>query len=291
MFDIKVARHSGFCFGVKRAMNIIDEVTKDNRGADVYTLGPIIHNPQTVEKLNKKGVFVLNDPEEVKEGVVILRTHGVEKDVLLKLKKKKRVKIIDATCPFVGRAQEYVKKLHKMNYPVVIIGEKNHPEVLALKSQIESNVIVLENYSDIEELKKFKGTTVGIVSQTTQSEDKFKKMVCMMFDYFKEIVIYNTICNATYYRQSAAIELAKEVDVMLIVGGFNSANTKRLYSLSRKILKKTHHIETEKDIKKAWLEGIDKIGIAAGASTPDWIIKSVIKKLKEIDNSKGGTLK
>jgi len=289
MFEIIVAKHSGFCFGVKRAMNIIEEVARENIGSNVYTLGPIIHNPQTVEKLAKKGISVLKSTSEIKEGVVILRTHGVEREELEKLKKKKNVKIIDATCPFVGRAQDYVIKLHKMNYPVVIIGEKNHPEVLALKSQIKSNVLVLEKYSDIEELKKLKGHTIGIVSQTTQSEEKFKKMVCMMFDYFKEILIYNTICNATYYRQTAAIDLAKEVDMMLIIGGYNSANTKRLYSLSRKIQKRTHHIETESDLQERWFLEVKRIGIAAGASTPDWIIKNVIKKIEKID--KGGTKK
>ncbi len=282
MFNIIIAEHSGFCFGVKRAINLVDEIASEYKGEKIYTLGPIIHNPQTVRELEEKGVNVIEDVDDVKEGIVVLRTHGVPKEELNKLLSKK-VKIIDATCPFVSKAQENVRELNEREYPIIIIGEKEHPEVIALKSQIETDVYVIENENDFEILKEIEGDKIGIVSQTTQNNEKFKQMVFTIFDYFKEIQVYNTICNATFLRQKSAIELAKKVDLMIVIGGYNSANTKRLYSLCKNILDKTYHIETEKNIDTSWFESnVKNIGIAAGASTPDWIIENVINFIKKI---------
>lgn len=280
--EIKVAKYSGFCFGVKRAMNMISEVSDKYSDREIYTLGPIIHNPQTVQKLKEEGINVLNDIDNIEKGVVILRTHGVEKTILEKLKKKD-VTIIDAICPFVRRAQDYVTKLHDEKYPVIIIGEINHPEVKALKSQAEDNVWVIQNADDLEQLRSIKSESVGVISQTTQDLDHFKKMIMEIFNYFKEMRIYNTICNATALRQQSAVNLARDVDAMFIIGGFNSANTKRLYELCRRIHKNTYHIETKNDIKDDMLgKEIKTIGIAAGASTPDWIIDEIKENLKKI---------
>lgn len=282
MLNIHVAEHSGFCFGVKRAINMIENVAEEYSGQQIFTLGPIIHNPQTVKKLSDEGINVLENADDAQSGVVILRTHGVELSLLEKLKKK-NVTIIDATCPFVGRAQEYVKELHDRNYPVIIIGEKDHPEVRALKSQIEAGAYVLSDPDDLSVLKNIHSSKAGIVCQTTQDSGNFKKMTTLLFDYFKELHIYNTICNATQLRQSSAIEMAKRTDMMIIIGGFNSANTKRLFELCKNIQVKTYHIETESDIKKEWFdESIKDVGIAAGASTPDWIIENVKNYLKKI---------
>jgi len=280
VIKVYVAKHSGFCFGVKRAMNIIDDVAKSNHKKPVYTLGPIIHNPQTVDKLKERGIEPLDDIKGIKDGTVVLRTHGVEKPLLENLQSS-GLDIIDATCPFVSRAQEYVKKLSESGYNVIIIGEKNHPEVLALKSQVR-DAIVIENSDEIRKIKSLKGTKVGIVSQTTQSIENFKAMVCLVMDYYKEVLVINTICNATSQRQEAAIALAKKVDLMLIVGGKNSGNTKRLYILCRRIAKHTYHIETEKEIKKTMLKGVESVGIAAGASTPDFIVNAVKTNIKKI---------
>lgn len=287
MLNIFIAENSGFCFGVKRAINIIDNVKNDHRDEKVYTLGPIIHNPQTVKRLTEEGIEVLEDIDSINSGVVILRTHGVERSILEKLEKKD-ITIIDATCPFVGRAQEYVRELNERNYPVIIIGEKDHPEVMALKSQTDKEVYVVSQKDDYTVLKNLHSNRIGIVSQTTQNSDNFKSITSDLMDYFKELHIYNTICNATQLRQNSAIALAKSVDMMIIVGGFNSANTKRLYDLCRNILDRTYHIETEEGIKREWLKkDIHNVGIAAGASTPDWIIDNVkdyLKKYKEEQN-------
>ncbi|MGE3063495.1 MAG: 4-hydroxy-3-methylbut-2-enyl diphosphate reductase [bacterium] len=280
MIKVYIAKHSGFCFGVKRAMNIIDDVAKTSKKKPIYTLGPIIHNPQTVDKLKERGVTPLDDIKNIEEGTVVLRTHGVEKNLLEKLKSS-NLDVIDATCPFVSRAQNYVKKLRKNGYNVIIVGENNHPEVLALKSQVK-DAIVIENAEEIEKIKILKGQKVGIVSQTTQSIENFKAMVCLVMDYFKEVLVINTICSATSQRQEAAIALAEKVDLMLIVGGKNSGNTKRLYTLCRRIATHTYHIETEKEIKKSMLKGVKSIGIAAGASTPDWIVNDVKTNIKKI---------
>jgi len=280
--DIRIAQHSGFCFGVKRAMNMINEVSKQYKDMPIHTLGPIIHNPQAVKKLKDQGIDVLNTIDNLNNDVIILRTHGVEKSILDELKEK-NVIIIDATCPFVRRAQDYVLKLHNEDYPVIIIGEVNHPEVKALKSQAEGNVKVIQNETDFKQIREIKGDRIGIVSQTTQEIEHFKKMIDEILDYFKELRVYNTICNATAQRQKSAVDLAKEVDAMFIIGGYNSANTKRLYELCRRILPNTFHIETENDIKGDSLDdSIKSIGLAAGASTPDWIIEDVKKYLKKI---------
>lgn len=280
--DIRIAENSGFCFGVKRAMNMISEVSDTYKGRHIYTLGPIIHNPQTVQKLKSEGIDVLKDINDIDRGVVILRTHGVEKEILEQLREKD-VTIIDAICPFVRRAQDYVTKLHNENYPVIVIGEINHPEVKALKSQAKDNVWVIQNVDDLEQLRSIKSDSVGIVSQTTQDQEHFKAMIMEIFNYFKEMRIYNTICNATSLRQQSAVNLARDVDVMFIVGGFNSANTKRLYELCSRILPETYHIETKDNITENMIkEKTGRIGIAAGASTPDWIIEEVKEYLKKI---------
>lgn len=280
MIKIYVAKHSGFCFGVKRAMHIIDDVSKSGKSKPIYTLGPIIHNPQTVDKLKKKGISPLDNLDNLRSGTVILRTHGVEKNLLKELKSK-RVDVIDATCPFVSRAQDYVRTLHENGYKVIIVGERNHPEVLALKSQID-DAIILESLKDIVKIKNIETQRVGIVSQTTQSIENFKAMVNLVMDYFKEVLVINTICNATSQRQESAIALSRKVDLMLIVGGKNSGNTMRLYTLCKRIAKHTYHIETEKEIKKSMLKNVKSVGIAAGASTPDWIVKNVKTFIKKI---------
>ncbi|MDY6786730.1 MAG: 4-hydroxy-3-methylbut-2-enyl diphosphate reductase [candidate division WOR-3 bacterium] len=284
MYRIITAEHSGFCFGVKRAINMIEEVSNRYSGEDIYTLGPIIHNPQTVERMKKKGVKVLNTAEEIssiESGVVILRTHGIEKHILDMLEKKD-VTLIDATCPFVRKAQDYVVHLNNEGFPIIIIGEPNHPEVKALKSQIAEKVLVIAGKDDVVKIKNLESGRVGIVSQTTQNYEDFKSTINVLCDYFKELHIYNTICNATSLRQQAAVSLAKRADMMLIIGGYNSANTKRLYNLCRRIQERTYHIETIGNIEDSWFEdGIETIGIAAGASTPDWIIEDVKNYLKD----------
>ncbi|HAF08089.1 MAG: 4-hydroxy-3-methylbut-2-enyl diphosphate reductase [bacterium] len=281
---IVVAKNSGFCFGVKRAMKMIDDLEKQSKEKPLYTLGPIIHNPQVVDSLKEKGILPLNDVSKMKKGSLILRTHGVEKTLLDKIKRKK-IKYIDATCPFVANAHNYAKKLFKEGYLVVIFGETEHPEVLAINSQIDNKGIVVEKKEDIKKIVNMKNKRIGVISQTTQSLEKFKEIVTELMDNFKEIYVVNTICNATSLRQNSAVEVANKVDLMLVIGGKNSGNTKRLFQICYSLNRNTFHIETYKEIKsfKERVLKSKKVGLVAGASTPDWIIKEVVNYLKKID--------
>lgn len=281
---IIVAKNSGFCFGVKRAMKLIEDLEKNSSEKPLYTLGPIIHNPQVVESLKEKGIFPLHDVSEMGKGKLILRTHGIEKKLLEKIKRK-NIEYIDATCPFVANAHNYVIKLFKEGYQVAIFGEKDHPEVLAINSQIDNKGVVIEKKDDVKKLFDMKTRKIGIISQTTQSLEKFKEIVNELMEYFKEIYVVNTICNATSLRQRSAIDVARKVDLMLVIGGKNSGNTKRLYQICSQLNKNTFHIETSKELEsfKSKILKSERVGIVAGASTPDWIIDDVKKYLKKID--------
>jgi 4-hydroxy-3-methylbut-2-enyl diphosphate reductase len=272
MQKIKIADKSGFCFGVTRAISLAEKTADSNR--KVYTLGPIIHNPQEVKRLEKKGIKILKDPNKVKDGIIILRTHGIPLALHNKLEKKKNIDIIDATCPFVKRAQDIVKELSSSDSKdetIVIAGEKVHPEVIALVSYGNGKCVVVENAQEAKKLKT-KGS-LNIVSQTTQTPENFNGIVNCLKKRYK-VKVHNTICKATFDRQEAAEKLAKTVDLMIVIGGKNSGNTTRLAQICA-AKTKTHHIETVEDIKTGWFKNVRRIGLTAGASTPGWIVKQV----------------
>ncbi|WP_413853703.1 4-hydroxy-3-methylbut-2-enyl diphosphate reductase [Candidatus Ruminimicrobium bovinum] len=273
---IKIAESSGFCFGVRRAIELAEKVSQESD--NVYTFGPLIHNPQEVERLNKKGIEVINDYSKIQDGILVLRTHGIELNVYNKLSENKKLKIIDATCPFVKRAQDIVKELSDISQQIVIVGEKTHPEVVALVSYGKGKCIVVENKNDIEKVKKT--DIIYIVSQTTQSPKNFDDIVKEIAKISK-VKIYNTICKATFDRQSSAEKLAKSVDIMIVIGGKNSGNTRRLFQICSSAVE-TYHIESGDEIKNDWFTNKQKIGITAGASTPDWIIKNIKNKIEKI---------
>jgi 4-hydroxy-3-methylbut-2-enyl diphosphate reductase len=274
---IYTAKTAGFCFGVKRAIDIAFKVAKEKKKG-IFTLGPIIHNPQVVEQLKDKGIYPIDDIKG-KKGInaVIIRTHGIPIDLHNKILSK-GYKIIDATCPFVKKAQFYAKLLKEQNYQVIILGEKNHPEVKSLMSYAGKDSIVVDSNIPFSKLK----SRIGIVVQTTQPIDALKKFLSEVIGYSKEIKIYNTICNSTALRLKETEKLAKKVDIMFVVGGKNSANTTQLAKLCKSLCVKTYHIETPNEIKKSWLKETNIIGITAGASTPDWIIKEVEKRIGDI---------
>ena len=283
MVEIIVAPNAGFCFGVKRAVKLAEEsasLVKD--GLRVYTLGPIIHNPQEVNRLSLKGVKPLNG-EELREGdAIIIRSHGIPPEKERELKEK-GLRLIDATCPYVKAVHEAVCKLCEEGYFVVLVGEKDHPEVIGTLGYLKEcggRGVVVESLKDLEEA--FKYDRVGVVSQTTQSEKFFKEVVGELALWVKELKIINTICNATSVRQEDVYRIAPEVDVMIVVGGKNSGNTRRLYKISKTINPNSYHIETEEEIDPSWFRNAKKVGITAGASTPDWIIQKVRVKIEEI---------
>ncbi|MDR0398191.1 4-hydroxy-3-methylbut-2-enyl diphosphate reductase [Candidatus Endomicrobiellum devescovinae] len=274
--EIKTAANAGFCFGVKRAIGLVEKTL--NEKPEVYTLGPIIHNPQEVKRLKEKGVKILNDIDCVKSGCIILRTHGISLELLNRLEKDKTLYIIDATCPFVKKAQDIIKNLSSQETTIVIVGENSHPEVEALVSYGAGKCVVIENP---REALEFKGIgDLNIVSQTTQTPQNFNVIVEILKKRFK-VNIYNTICEATLERQESAKKLAKKVDLMIVIGGKNSGNTTRLAEIC-KAQTKTYHIETIDELDAKWFNNIKTVGLTAGASTPDNIIKSVQRRLGEI---------
>lgn len=274
--EVLLADYLGFCYGVKRAIKIAKEhvSTKDNPAA---TLGPIIHNPQMVERLKNDGVGAINSLDEMDKGTVIIRSHGVG-PVVYDEAEKKGLAVVDATCPHVRRAQLAAKDLVKEGYSVVIIGEKNHPEVKSIFEWTNGSAVITQT---VEEAKAVApAAKLGIVSQTTFSGENFKAIVLKLLDKSQELKIERTICTATDQRQKAAMDLASKVDLMLVIGGKNSANTTRLYQLCAEKCT-TYHIETAKELESRWFDNVNKIGITAGASTPDWIIKEVYVKCQK----------
>ena len=270
--EVILAEHLGFCYGVKRAI----EIARQNASTDgtSSTLGPIIHNPQMVERLKNEGVGTVSSLDEMEDGLVIIRSHGVGPKVYEEAEYR-GLELVDATCPHVKKAQLSAKLLSEEGYTVVIVGEKNHPEVKSIFEWTEQNAYIIETEAEVDALPSI--GKLGIVSQTTFSGEKFRSIVSCLLEKSREIKILRTICTATDLRQASALELAKNVDVMIVVGGKNSANTSRLAQLCATKCK-TYHIETVAELQDEWLDHVNKIGITAGASTPDWIIKEVYKQ-------------
>ena len=278
MVKITIAKSAGFCFGVKRAIDLAQDIASKN--SDVYTFGPLIHNPQEVARLEKENIKVIEDYSKIEKGVLVLRTHGIPLDIYENLSKKENIKIVDAACPFVKKAQDIIKELSKDSEQIVIVGEKKHPEVVALVSYGKGKCLVVEDKDDVKNVKKT--DIIYIVSQTTQSPKKFEEIVNEI-SKISQVKVFNTICRATFDRQSAAAKLAKEVNVMIVIGGKNSGNTTRLYQICSNITK-TYHIEDVDEIEPAWFDKVESVGITAGASTPDWIIENIKRRIKEITN-------
>lgn len=273
-----IAKSAGFCFGVKRAMEIAKEASQ-KFPKDLYTLGPLIHNPQAVEFLEKLGVVVKDRIEHIPRGTVIFRSHGVSLRDLLKAREKK-LRIIDATCPIVKRAQFYATYLYRHGYDLLIVGDSKHPEVEAIRSYIKKRVDVVEEVEAAQQLGPWE--KLGVIAQTTQTFSRFKGIVSVCLERAKELRVFNTICHATTLRQMEAVEIAKKVDCMIVIGGYNSGNTQRLAAICREIQPQTYHIETAKELRPRGLVGREKIGLTAGASTPSWIIHDVATKIQQL---------
>ncbi|MBU4310078.1 4-hydroxy-3-methylbut-2-enyl diphosphate reductase [bacterium] len=267
-----VARGSGFCFGVKRALEIVEKALREERGP-FYTLGPLIHNPQVVEKLSQKGLKIIDNLKGIKEGTFIIRSHGLPR-ATIELARKKGLRIIDATCPYVKRAQERARELEAGGYQLVIVGDRDHPEV---KSMASEKSIILQRPSQVEKIESY--PRMGVVAQTTQSLENFKGVVKRLGKKAEELKVCATICSAVSRQQRSTRKLAKQADLVLIIGGRNSANTKRLFQISKGFTE-THHIERLSEIDPSWLKNKKMVGISAGASTPKWLINEVAREVK-----------
>jgi (E)-4-hydroxy-3-methyl-but-2-enyl pyrophosphate reductase len=270
MKTIIIAKTAGFCMGVKRAVDMAMNAPKKEI-SPIYTYGPLIHNSQVSELLEKKGIFVLSEIPKKGSGTVIIRAHGIPLSDKEKLKNK-GFKIINATCPHVVKVQNIIYKHQKKGYASIIIGDKEHPEVIGLMGYAGGKGFVIKSIEAFENLPKFKKAI--IVAQTTQSGNLFNKIV----EHAKkdsDIKIFNTICDSTKKRQDEIKELTKSVDAAVIVGGRHSGNTCRLAEIAAKSGKPSFHIETEKELDLSLLASADRIAITAGASTPSWVIKNV----------------
>ncbi len=276
--EIIKAKRAGFCFGVKRAIDITFNTARKEK-AGIFTLGPIIHNPQVIGKLKDEGIMPvdINDIGEKDVKVLIIRTHGIPVQVYDNISAR-GFKIIDATCPFVKKAQRYTKHLAKKGYQVVILGNRDHPEVMGLVSFAGEDVLVVDEETPLRGCK----SKVGIVVQTTQPIEALKKVLSRIVEQAREVKVYNTICNSTALRLKETGDMARRADVMVVVGGKNSANTTQLANLCRSLEVKTFHIETADEIEDVWLKSSKTVGITAGASTPDWLISEVEKRIRDI---------
>ncbi len=273
--EIFLAESAGFCFGVKRALETALQTEREYEGTPIYTLGPLIHNPQVVAELEQKGISVLDRPGDIDKGVVIVRCHGVSPFIKEDLVRR-GIRVVDATCPFVRRAMRLAGQLKDEGYQVVIVGDESHPEVQAIAGALENTAWILKSPRTIDELPSAK--RIGLVAQTTQSKDNFRDCVSGFIGKAEEIKAFDTVCTATEQRQRAAQDLATQVDVMVVIGGHHSANTKRLMEVCQKSGARAYHIETPEELDFSWFEGMNKVGITAGASTPNWLIEEVYLK-------------
>jgi len=271
---IKLASSYGFCYGVKRAIKIAEEHPQSS------TYGPLIHNKDEINRLKQNfDVSLANTLDEAKEAkAVVIRTHGIPKNELKELKREGK-KIINATCPFVTTPQQIVQKMSQEDYSIVIFGDKNHPEIKGVVSYAKDpkDAFVILSPEDIENLPL--KSKVAVVAQTTRKPSEFTKIVSELILKAKEVRVFNTICNATFENQDAAADLAKEADVMIIIGGKNSSNTKQLYLISKNYCQDSYHIENETELQSEWFKGKRLCGISAGASTPDWVVQNVVDKI------------
>jgi len=276
--EILLAKSAGFCFGVKRATQMAFAAAAEY--PHICSLGPIIHSPQVVDKLAEQGVEVVEQVENIPAGAVIIRSHGVTAGEIQAILDRD-LTIVDATCPFVKKAQAHAAGLAAEDYSLVIVGEAEHPEVQGIVSYAATGKVqVVANADEAEQLPRL--GRVGIVAQTTQSFENLRQVVDICLKKSQELRVFNTICDATSVRQNEACEIARQVDVMLVIGGYNSANTTRLAHICREILPDTHHLETVQEIESSWFSGARRVGITAGASTPRWLIDEVVSRVAEL---------
>lgn len=275
---VKVARFAGVCYGVERALKLaVEASTKDG---PVRTLGPLIHNPQAVDALTAQGVEVASSLDEVAEGTVVIRSHGVDPDTI-SAALAKGLDVVDATCPHVSKAHEAAQGLAEDGYSVVIVGEADHPEVAGIRAHAGGEALVVQSADELPE--RMPSKRVGVVVQTTQSESKLAEVVSALLPRVRELRVHNTICAATSKRQESAAELADSVDVVVVVGGHNSGNTTRLVDICRAVNARTYHVETADELRPEWFTGAKSVGVTAGASTPDEQMQGVIRAIESLE--------
>lgn len=282
---ITVADYAGFCFGVKRAVELAEEAAQKG---PVGSLGPLIHNPYEVERLKKLGLCPLNSLEEAASSQpVLIRTHGVGPGVYAALQEK-GCPVIDATCPHVQKAQKVAREAQEEGYQVLIFGDRNHPEVQGIKAWTKDRALVVSSLEELEQLKEQRllADKVAVLAQTTEKEERFTAIVHYLQEHIPDLQVLSTICSATRLRQEAVAKLAPNVDVMIVIGGRNSSNTKKLAEACVEKGTPTYFIEKANELKHSWFQEAAHVGVTAGSSTPDWIIKEVIEQMEQMEEMK-----
>jgi len=278
--EVIVADNAGFCFGVKRAIKMAND-TLDGAGSAVKSLGSLIHNPQVVSSFHKRGLEVVADLDQVSsDETVVIRSHGVGPEMKDQAVRR-GLKIVDTTCPFVTKAQQYAAKLIEDGYKVVMIGDRNHPEVIGVVAHTDNKAIVLDTVEEAEKLKFI--PRMGVVFQTTHAIGHVQEVVGALLKRGKEVRVFNTLCGATTSMQKTAIELAGEVEGMVIVGGRQSANTAQLTEVCRRVNPRVLQVESAEEIEDGWFTGLTRVGVSAGASTPDEVIAEVVDRITRIE--------
>ncbi len=281
--EVTVAKTAGFCFGVRRAVEQVYQQIEQGR-LPVYTLGPIIHNEEVVKELEAKGVTALRGPEDLgklEEGTVIIRSHGVGKEIYRQIEGQ-GLGLSDATCPFVKKIHRIVEEQNRLGRRVIIIGDPFHPEVEGIRGWGDERTLVVKNEEELANLPDLTGEKLCIVSQTTFNYNKFKDLVEKFSEKGYDIIVLNTICNATQERQVEAERIASQVEAMIVIGGKNSSNTRKLYEICRKECKNTYYIQTLGDFDPESVSSVRSVGITAGASTPKNIIEEVLTNVRAI---------
>lgn len=279
--EVRIADNAGFCFGVKRAMKMAWDELENKSENNIYSLGPLIHNKQAVDRYKEKGLVEMDNLESIpSESKLIIRSHGVAEKVYTE-SKAKNMEIVDTTCPFVKKIHDIVKDFSDRGYKIIIVGNPNHPEIIGINGWCNNEAIVINKLEEIDDITFDPTQIYCVVSQTTANLESFDKIVDKLKTKINNLTVKNTICFATKERQISAIDLAREVDCMVVIGGKHSSNTQKLVNICKDLVP-TFSIETKEELEKEKFTGFKVAGVTAGASTPDWIIEEVINYLKEI---------
>ena len=279
--NIKISEKAGFCFGVKRAMGLAWRELCDEHDKQTYALGPLIHNKQAVEKYEERGLITVDDIEEIPSDVkMIIRSHGVSKSIYDRAEEK-GLDVVDTTCPFVKKIHDIVKENYDNGKKIILIGDKNHPEVIGINGWCKNTAITIKTIEEAEALELNNDESYCAVAQTTMNLEVYRKIVEILKTKADDIEFNNTICSSTKARQEAARELASEMDCMIVIGGKHSSNTQKLVGICKEVCP-TFAIETRDDLDVEEIKKYENVGITAGASTPDWIIDDIIEYLKSL---------
>jgi 4-hydroxy-3-methylbut-2-enyl diphosphate reductase len=281
--EIVVAAHAGFCFGVRRAMELVEKRLGEKK-KPVYIIGSLVHNDQVMEKLKQKGLIKVDSVEEIPvDGVLIIRSHGIAKEVIDEARAR-QIEIVDATCPFVSKARIMAQNFHKKGYEVVICGDAQHAEIMGINSWIGNMGKIVGDPAEVK-LMEFEKNVIGVLSQTTYKMSFLQEVVGQLLASGKKhVIVENTICSDSATKQNEIKDLAQVMDVIIVVGGKSSSNTNKLAEISKAVGTKTYHIETEKELQKEWFVGVGKIGVTAGASTAQFLVDEVVEKIQSLRN-------